>query len=465
MMLQPIFLNLLSIPATAYIIRGLGALGYGQWMVGVSLVAAMTFLTNLGLRTLFVRDLAQRPEQAQARLAEQLGLRTVLAVAAGIIAWCLCLLLHYPPVVLHCVALAAAGLVMTAAVTGLNDLVQSVQHLSALATTNLISGLVLTAGSVLAIWYGAGPVGLSAAYLTGPAVNLVLLLAYINRRLFPVSASWSVGRSRILLHEVRAIGWQQLFSSVQDRIQQLLVPKIVGIAAFGYFSAGLIPASRLEVVPDGLLMYYYSRIARSCREDHEAATRQIVEFMVISLATCLPLAILMSFFAPPIAHLLFPKHAAVCRDVIRLTVWSLPLAALTQPLLCALQACGRHAEASRSLMKATVLSSVLSLLLIRHFGLNGACWSWLIGYTSSVVFLLPPFVRAFPSVLPRVPFLRVLSCAGVMSLLVGSASLFHQPPPMIFVAVAVFSLFCYGGGLFALRVIGAASFSDVVKRG
>ena len=46
MMLQPIFLNLLSIPATAYIIRGLGALGYGQWMVGVSLVAAMTFLTK-----------------------------------------------------------------------------------------------------------------------------------------------------------------------------------------------------------------------------------------------------------------------------------------------------------------------------------------------------------------------------------------------------------------------------------
>ena len=40
----------LSVPAMAYIIRGLGPIGYGQWTMATALIGTMTILTNLGLR-------------------------------------------------------------------------------------------------------------------------------------------------------------------------------------------------------------------------------------------------------------------------------------------------------------------------------------------------------------------------------------------------------------------------------
>src|SRR3954470_5984995 len=77
--LQPLALNALSVPVMAYIIRQLGPIGYGQWAVATSLLAVSAILTNLGLRGAFVRAVAAEPESAPAALAEQLGLRLLLA--------------------------------------------------------------------------------------------------------------------------------------------------------------------------------------------------------------------------------------------------------------------------------------------------------------------------------------------------------------------------------------------------
>ncbi len=75
LIVQPLFLNAVSIPATAYIIRRLGPLGYGQWATAVSIVAVLGFVTSLGLRPQFIRAVAQDPENASEMLSHQLGLR------------------------------------------------------------------------------------------------------------------------------------------------------------------------------------------------------------------------------------------------------------------------------------------------------------------------------------------------------------------------------------------------------
>ena len=460
---QPIILNVLSIPATAYIIRGLGASGYGQWTVGTSLVAATAFLTNLGLRTLFVRDIAQNPDQAAVMLAEQLGLRSVLSVVAGGLALLLCKCLHYPPIIVWCVALAAAGLVLSTLVGALNDVLQGLQLLHVLATTSMVSGLAVTVFSVLAIWYGVGPVGLSLAYLTGPAINLLVLLVYA-RRLFPVRVRWSPPRYLALLRDVRSMGAQVFFSSVQDRIQQLLVPRLVGITPFGYFSAGLIPANRLLVVPGGLMMYFYSAIASQYGENKEAATKQVTRFIVLSLVACMPLALLIAFMAHSVALVLFPKHPSVCQYVIQTTIWSLPIAAVQYPLVCALQASGRHSEAARSQMGATILSSILSFLLVSRLGIPGACWSWLLGNLFSLIFVVPLFARSFPSVLSDIPFGRILMSTAMMALLLVLFKGSHQHPLLVIVEATVSGLAVYISALLLLRVVIASDITRSLAR-
>src|SRR5437764_1361899 len=84
LMAQPLLLNILSVPATAYIIRTLGPAAYGQWALGFALVTTASFLTNLGLRTTFVRFVAAHPAMAADKMAQQLGLRLSLCSCSAV---------------------------------------------------------------------------------------------------------------------------------------------------------------------------------------------------------------------------------------------------------------------------------------------------------------------------------------------------------------------------------------------
>src|SRR5438046_2177881 len=140
---QPLLLNVISLPAMAYIIRALGPTGYGQWMVGSSLSAMAFVLSVPGLRTLFVRRIAQNPDTAAEALGEQLGLRIVLACAATMVAVLICVALRYPTVVLCCVVLCSLSAAIFAISNALSDLLQGLQDFRRTTSVNMVAGLIL----------------------------------------------------------------------------------------------------------------------------------------------------------------------------------------------------------------------------------------------------------------------------------------------------------------------------------
>ena len=109
--LQPLLLSALMLPATAYVIRGMGPSGYGLWATATTLVGVTALLANLGLRSAFVRSVARAPESAAVAFADQLGARTALSILASGVALGACLLLGYPRMVIACTALGALAVV------------------------------------------------------------------------------------------------------------------------------------------------------------------------------------------------------------------------------------------------------------------------------------------------------------------------------------------------------------------
>src|SRR5262245_41220674 len=75
---QSLSLNGVGLFATAYMIRRLGPVQYGQWATAAALVSTHLLITSAGLRTIFVRDVARWPERARELLAVQLALRVAL---------------------------------------------------------------------------------------------------------------------------------------------------------------------------------------------------------------------------------------------------------------------------------------------------------------------------------------------------------------------------------------------------
>jgi len=476
--IQPLLLNALGIPVLAYIIRSLGPSAYGQFAVASSLTATFSFLTNLGLRGTFVRSVACEPESAPRAMAEQLGLRGLLGGMAAVAALLTAACLGYSPVILRCTAIAAVGLIFTTLATTAGDLFQALHRLPVLATVNMVAGLMLTTASVVAVWMKTGPVGLSVAYLLGPVTAAVLSLALVQHRYFPVRLRWAPRRFRDLIAGSRYFMAQNIFV-LDANAEMLLVPKLVGVSQFGLFSAGTMLVGRLMTIPDGLGTAFYPAMAQSYPRGREVASREAARCLSLTLLVCAPLVVLAYSCAGAIASILFPAQADVCRQIICLTMWALPLAGIDHIMSQALNAAGRDAAQARLSALAGACSLPLTVAFVARLGLIGACWSYVLRFAIRIAFRVPCFLQAFYPVLSRLPLARILACNGVMAALMWAAhpaisALMSGAPlavgsgrwlPALTALLVEGSLgmLGYGGALIALRVFVVADVARLLR--
>jgi O-antigen/teichoic acid export membrane protein len=394
LMVQPLLLNLMSLPVTAYIIAILGPEDYGHWAVALTLLTTVTILTNIGLRSFFVRAIAQEPESAPQALAEQLGLRALLAIGAGTLAVTASYLLDYPRLVVECTAILSLGLMFTTAGAAVSDLLQAREQLPALASINLVSGLLLNIGSLAAMWLNVGPLGLACAYVVGPITTAFLSLVLVERRMFPVRVHWGLRAHWALLKQSKNLGLQQLIWAIGSQIENLLVPKLVGLTTYGYFAAGTLLPRRMDVVSDALSTAFYPAIAKAHRRSVEEGHIVVKRFVLLVLGLTVPAALMLFLIADPLARILFPKNPDICREVLQITVWWVPLLGLANGMGYALNATGQEMTEVRLSIISTVTSLLLSVVLIVTWGLVGACIALVARGAIGVLMRLPYFVRS-----------------------------------------------------------------------
>lgn len=394
LMIQPLFLSLFWVPATSFIIAKLGAATYGQWALALSLNTTALIITNLGLRSFFVRQLAQDPGCAATAFRDQLGTRSLLAVVAAGASIGTAWVLGYPKAVLLATSLLSIGILFNAITACVADLLQALERLPVLASINMVAGLLLMAASVVVTYAELGVPALCAAYLIGPILSGSLSLLFVKRQLFPVSFHLSVRRSIELLWEARVMGSQVFVGTLANQAENLLVPMVSGMTNYGQFAAGSLLVRRLDVLPDALCTAFYPlMVGANQRQESGPSLRRLA---LLPIMFCVPAALCIFFLAAPISRILFPDSPAVSTFVMQITVWWVPLVGLANGLGYALNAAQRERQETALLMTTTIISLICSPILIWRFGVLGACLSLLLRQGLGAVVRLPMFFTTAP---------------------------------------------------------------------
>jgi O-antigen/teichoic acid export membrane protein len=431
----PILLNLISVPAMAYVIRGLGESNYGRWMTAVSLVNVTAFLTSLGLRPRFIRALAKDPAAAPALTAMQFGTRLLLATLSALTSLVVCLSLRYPAVVIACVAIGGVGVMINSVVTTCSDVLQAFEKLPSLGLSNFCSGLLLTAASVLAVRGGAGPAAVAGSYLVGPIVSSLFLLRFVRRQKLGYRPRFSPSRAWTLLWSSRHFGLQQMLVIGNSNAASLMLPRLIGPAEFGLFAGGAMILDRLAIIPDSIGTALYPMIAKLTATDPRAAARRAFAGLGFALVLCVCVAAVNTFLSHWIALILFPKHAADCERVIRITSWALPLIGTEYAMGYALLAAGREASQSRATLYGVLGGLALGIPVILHYGLNGAFVFLIARPAIQILFRLPDYFTTFVRGRPGVPLVSPGDARQAEDdrdgMTVGAAPPLEEPPHVL----------------------------------
>lgn len=417
----PIALNVVSVVANGFIIRTLSETGYGSLVVATGLTGVTTLLANLGLRALYAKKVAGASDDAEVEhlLAEQLGLRLVLAAMAGVLAvGAARLLFPTDTIVLACTAIQAVGLVIMMGWTVFADILNARERFRTNASIAFAAGLILTIVSVAAAAAGGGAIGVAAAYLIGPTVNLLLQLREMRRMGIRVRLGGvPTARYRALLRESRTLAANDVLTVAQDRLEGVWAPPLFGKGLMAVHSAGMLPAERMSQAYDGAATAYFPAIAAAHARGETGTVRsQVVQMFTLILAIALPMAIATWFGAPYLAALLFPEaqqlgSRELATFVGRTSALGIPLGALGLGMRYALQATGQHSRNAKDQMAATLIGACTAPALAWTVGIRGLAVAYVVKVVLARGLQELTFRRHFPGLWGELPWRTLLLCS------------------------------------------------------
>lgn len=251
----PILLNVVALFSTGFITRRVGPAGFGQFSIALSLTGLTLSITDLGLRSLAVRNLARSGRGARHGFHDLLTLRLITSTVATVMAWGLAATLaalssnsRLPPVLL----VSSLGIIPTAMVGVFTDGLMARDQARATSAATFWSGALLTIASVVAV--AMMPTGemLAASYLVGPLVNVAMLSRRTRAFYGPIRLRWRPRQWRVLTSRSFGFFKVSLTGQAIGRIETPLIGWLFGEKIAGIFAASISLADRLSAVIDNV---------------------------------------------------------------------------------------------------------------------------------------------------------------------------------------------------------------------
>jgi O-antigen/teichoic acid export membrane protein len=394
--------------------RGLGDSAYGQYVSVYALLMIFTVLANMGTETIVVRESAKDLSRVRELVSSAITLRICLAAVAYA-----CLL------VTSSVMKPDPAFVRYAAIGGLTLFVSWYVLLSAYfeATLRVGTYTIITVGSTYVTLVLTSVVlglngGLEAImWIAVVAVCTTLVVAYllVRRHFRP-----TLGRNLAVMKEVMSASWPlaaMAFSIiVAARIDLLMLLKMRGAAAAGYYGAATRITESFAVVPQAfmlsifpLMSYHYARETARFGDVYKKSLKYLSVIV-------LPLALMLSFYSKPLLRL-WGEHFTQAGPALAVLAWRLFFIYLTSVNYARIIVEGRQKIFLSVGLLLLPFAVALNLVLISRYGLIGAAAAGTLHQILAyAVLLLIPSMRQYTVALVAASWRPILAigCAGAV---------------------------------------------------
>lgn len=377
--------------------RWLGAEGYGIYGTIGALLAVGAAIPDFGMGLIVIRDVANRPQDANRYLTATLTLQPILAALGYAVLTVAAFLFGYEAELRALLAFAALSLLVDALGTMCHNQLLAIERMvipAAIATGHVLV-LVVLAGIALAA--GAGLWGLYAATLVAgllrAAVYWAALLRVGARPQFPVD--------RAVARGLLVAGWPIAVTSflalAYQHADKLITTALIGAEGTGQLTAGfVIVFGVIELLSTTVLVAVFPLMSRT----YAGGQRRLFEVMLEKLAffnltLSLPIAIFTSLLAVPLSAWVFGAEFTRTADVLRILIWYTVVTMIVNVFAKALLVQNRQRRLMIIRIGGLALNVALLLVLLPALDVPGAAVATLIAESAILLAVLRSFT--FPA--------------------------------------------------------------------
>ncbi len=358
--------------------RSLGGAGFGILSFAIALASLFTPLTDLGIATLMIREVA-RDKSAAPKYLAQVSLMKMLLAGVTFGATALIVILGgYPWQTIMVVCLLSLSVIISAFTTMIYSVFTAFEKMEYAGVGILANAAFIFAGVMLGVKYHFGPMGFASLYVYASAAVLIYSLAALRWRFssaMPRVPSITTIDFRFWKDNIKQ-GWPFAFTAIFGTIayytDSVMLSFMKGNEAVGWYNAAFRSVATLSVIP----LVYFAAIFPVMARMHLSST-SLLRFMVrksfqYMLIIAVPIGVGTTLLAGRIISVIFGAGYSESAPMLRILIWSMAFIFATSTFSQLLNSVDKQMTFAKVVAVCALLNVLLNALLIPRYGGTGA---------------------------------------------------------------------------------------------
>lgn len=369
-----------------YAASALGVSDFGLLSSALAFTALFSFLTDMGLYQLAVREIAKDRKKAAEYVADIGGLKAALNGGVYVIMAAASYLLGYPAAFSALVLIIGASMVLESYNYMFNSVFQAYERLDYSAYGRMISAVALLVGALASERLGLGVGGFALAYVLSRGACAAWGLAITGSRFIRLTIRFRWARWKTLLGESWPYGLTLVFTNIFLSADIVVIAYFLGSAQAGIYAA----ASKLMLACTFILAAYNQAVypVLSSLHDRRAQFNRTLGFYLRGMLFIgAPMVILATTLSKDIIGAIYPEAYQASSPLLPVLASSMFIAFISSPFHRALDATGRQKSLFKAVLAGTLLNVTLNMAFVPGHGIRVAAYAALAG---QLIFLAAP---------------------------------------------------------------------------
>lgn len=449
-----IAIKVLSFGFSVLIVRRLGAYDFGQYSAIIAFTTAFAFLSDLGLGTYTIRQVARLRDQPGGQreiellYANVIRMRTLLAAGTIVVISLAAWISGQPEVMIGAIALNSLGLVLYG-VQGASDAVLSgFERLDIGANGKIFNQIVFVFLGAAALFLGWGYYGLVGASLIGVA----LMTLYCWRAVRALGVHAGLGDRRQWLSLLRAslpFGVITLALGLSYKFDTILMATFRSPDEVGYYNSAYNLVFSAVILSNVINTSLYPTLSRQSVTSPERLPVFYERALRYLMLLALPVAIGGWALAGKMIPLLYGAEFAPAALAMQIVIWVVPFMYASEFLGYIVVIANREKIVARSVIISTLVNISLNSLFVPRYGLIAASVMTVV----TEVVLVGQYLWILRAQLARINLVKGFLKPLMAAVLMGAVLLLVREP-LGFLWSFVVGVVVYGGLLLLFGVVG-----------
>jgi O-antigen/teichoic acid export membrane protein len=411
-----------------FIARYLGDIGYGKYSFAVAFTALFSVLSDLGLSTLTIRDVARDKSQAGRYLGQISALKVILAIVTLLLIVIVINALDYPRETTVAVYIIGASVIIDSFTRLFFSITSAFEKMEYEAAIIVLRTIILFSLVLLVIHFNYGLISIVSSYLAASIFSFVLSIFVILKKFAKPKFETDLDFWRKTTKEALPFALTAVFCMVFFRVDIVMLSVMKGDAVTGWYYAACNIISALLAIPGiyGLAIFpVLSKYYGSARSSFDKVGTISFKFL---LMVGLPISVGISLLAEEIILLVYGSAYLNSAYALQIIVWVFFINCIAIVPFHALNSANKQHLAMIIQGISASLDVLLNLLLIPMYGLIGAASATVIAFVFNFLLYFYFCNRyVFQVKLFNVDFVKIMAAGLVMGLFVfyySSSNLF-----------------------------------------